>query len=132
MGMDVYGKNPISENGSYFRNTVTAWPPLAKYCMEVAPEITKDCKYWYSNDGDGLDADGACALAKKLQAEIDVGRTLQYMERYARAQKKMPKKPCKYCDGTGLREPVPFFSFNVENVQGFINFLKDSGGFVIW
>jgi hypothetical protein len=39
MGMDVFGKEPTTEEGEYFRNTVTFWRPLADYVQEVAPEV---------------------------------------------------------------------------------------------
>src|SRR6516225_3248133 len=51
MGFDIIGRN-----GNDFRNNGYWWGPLADYCREVAPDITKHCKYWYSNDWDGLSA----------------------------------------------------------------------------
>ena len=57
MGMDVIGKNPKNETGEYFRNNVWGWGPLATYVCQVAPEITAKCKYWQSNDGDGLNGE---------------------------------------------------------------------------
>jgi hypothetical protein len=49
MGMSVYG-----ETGAYFQNSVWSWHPLADYVEEVAPDIAGQCRYWHSNDGDGL------------------------------------------------------------------------------
>ena len=83
MGMDVYGKNPSSEIGKYFRNNVWWWRPLAEYAIKTAPEICAPCKYWGSNDGDGLDAAGAVALADALQAEVNANRTEAYSRAYA-------------------------------------------------
>jgi hypothetical protein len=74
MGMDVLGA-PTSEAGRYFGVSVWWWQPLAAYCKEVAPEICAPCTYWHSNDGDGLDAAGAIALAEALKKEVDAGRT---------------------------------------------------------
>ena len=78
MGMDVFGKNPKSKEGEYFRNNVWWWRPLAIYCYEVAPDIAARCKYWGSNDGDGLGKEDSIRLAELLQAEIDSGRCRQY------------------------------------------------------
>ena len=55
MGMDVYGRNPTTKQGEYFRNNVWWWHPLADYCTSVAPDITAQCNSWHHNDGDGLD-----------------------------------------------------------------------------
>src|SRR5215813_12328976 len=50
MGMDVYGKVPVSECGKYFRDQVRWWHPLATICKLAAPEIAGSCKNWHSND----------------------------------------------------------------------------------
>jgi hypothetical protein len=160
MGMDVMGKNPKNETGEYFRNNMWWWPPLAIYVCQVAPEIAAKCKYWQSNDGDGLDGEASMLLADLLQKEIDSGRT----ERYARLRQSQieqaPNEPCSLCEGTGTHKPAPErgagdptkdgivcnscdgngyvrpwvdnYSFSVENVQEFANFLRDCSGFEIW
>jgi hypothetical protein len=159
MGMDVYGTAPRSEEGKYFRNNVWWWRPLATYCCEIAPDITSACKYWQSNDGDGLDDAASIALANVLQGEIDSGATAAYARRYTSNLEMMPNEPCRICAGTGTRPPVPQcgagdiknggfkcngcsgtghvrpsdtnYPFDVENVAEFITFLRDCGGFRI-
>jgi hypothetical protein len=86
MGMDVYGKQPSSEIGEYFRNNVWWWRPLADYCLEVAPvALTSKCQHWHTNDGAGLNGQDARALAAILRAEVASGRTASYaMAREAR------------------------------------------------
>ena len=67
----------------------------------------------------------------------------------------MPKESCSICEGTGKRQAPPEtgagdidcngckgegvkdawasnYPFEVENVQEFVNFLKECGGFEIW
>jgi len=89
MGMDVYGIKPTGQRGEYFRNNGWWWGPLADYCNFIAPDICAPCKGWHYNDGDGLDAAGAVALAEALQKEIDAGRTESYARRYEFAQERM-------------------------------------------
>ncbi|TGT76745.1 MULTISPECIES: hypothetical protein [unclassified Mesorhizobium] len=159
MGMDVIGKAATSEAGEYFRNNVWWWRPLADYACEVASEITSACEYWQSNDGDGLDAAASVALADRLQAEIDAGRTAAYAKIHTSKLEQMPNVPCRICAGTGTRLPVPHcgagdpkaggircngcegsgyvrpfdtnYPFSVENVQAFVAFLRACGGFEI-
>jgi hypothetical protein len=107
MGMDVYGNKPTSETGEYFRANVWYWRPLANYCCTIAPEITGRCKYWQSNDGAGLDAADAFALAEILQREINNGRAATYERIYRAEQEALPNKPCWLCKGTGSRAPIP-------------------------
>ena len=78
MAIAISGIKPTGERGKYFRNNIWWWHPLARYCQEVAPEITSACRNWHTNDGDGLDAAGALALAEALQKEIDANRTDAY------------------------------------------------------
>ena len=153
MGMDVFGKRPRSEAGEYFCANVWSWKPLAAYCCDVAPEITQACKYWQSNDGDGLDDKGAIALANILEREISSGRTALY----EKAQEAIAKVPCNICAGTGIRLQLvgaisnnggsrcngcqgegyvtpthTHYPFSAENVKAFVTFLRECGGFEIW
>lgn len=106
MGMDVHGKNPRSKQVEYFRNNVWWWHPLADFCVKVAPEVCSACECWHSNDGDGLDNDGAIALSLSLQAAVNTNAALLH------------QRECRE-------------SFSVENVIEFIAFLRDCGGFKI-
>lgn len=160
MGMDVYGKKPTTEEGQYFRNSVWGWRPLADYVCAVSPTITKRCKYWQSNDGDGLNAVASLALADILQKELDSGRTASFARARQSAIEMMADEPCDLCEGTGTRKPIPqrgagdprnggfkcnacdgrgfvrpdltHYPFEVENVQKFTTFLRGCGGFEIW
>src|SRR5215831_1595708 len=158
MGVDCIGKNPTSEIGKYFHNTWWSWRPLADYACTVAPDITAKCKSWQSNDGDGLEASGAIALADRLQAEIDSGRAENYAQIRASQLERLPNVPCALCEGTGRRKPPPqsgrgdvrtgikcngcdgggyeadwdtYYSFDIDNLKEFVAFLRDSGGFSI-
>lgn len=150
MGMDVYGKAAASKEGEYFRNNAWWWRPLARYCVEIAPEITAACAHWQTNDGDGLDADAAVKLADALQAEIDAGRTAAREKEYMAALNALPDETCRYCQGTGTRKDMVVhggcnacrgkgtvrpdaasYPFSAENVADFVRFLRASGGFEI-
>jgi len=160
MGMGVFGKAPTTKEGKYFRNNVWWWRPLAGYCQQIAPEVCKACQHWQSNDGDGLDAEGAQALADALELELESGRTQAYAEAYAAERAALPRHPCEYCEATGttteavaLKYPAYFphvgktciqckglgtredsathYPFDVDNVREFVTFLRGCGGFEI-
>ena len=94
-------------------------------------------------------------LARLLQAEIDAGRCQEYATKREATLAALPSEECRICGGTGKRkappEPGPGehhcngcdgsgrerpwecnYGFSVENVQDFVDFLKDCGGFEIW
>jgi hypothetical protein len=158
MGFDLHGHRPSTEDGVYFQNNVWWWRPLATYACGIAPGITAHCTHWFSNAGDGLDAENASALAERLEAEVNEGRCERYA-RICRSQQEMaPNESCWLCDGTGTRKPVPergagdvitgikcnnchgegtsrpwrtLYPFSVNNVKNFIKFLRACGGFTI-
>ena len=103
MGMDVYGKNPSTDAGGYFRNNIWWWRPLADYLTTTYPDLTASCTYWHSNDGDGLDADGAAALADALRVDLENGNAARYAEQYNEMLAGLPMSECDLCAGTGVR-----------------------------
>ena len=151
MGMDVSGKKPVSETGSYFRNNCWWWRPLWNYCHHVAPDLITDdlFKSGGYNDGAGLDAKGAAKLAIILEAKLADGHTKHWEEEYKLYIESLPndtcgicngnnrghnkKKDCNRCDGTGETENFSkSYPFDTRNVEDFAKFLIDSGGFEIW
>jgi len=160
MGMDVHGLNPTSETGKYFRNNAWYWRPLANYIAEVAPSLYSE-EVWQYNNGKGLDASDASALASILKAEVASGNCAAYATNYLRRIQSLPDEPCPHCNGTGHRNEhrsllsrgdefvhgaacnacegkghrrpsSTWYHFDVENVQAFANFCAASGGFAIW
>ena len=154
MGMDVYGRNPTAPEGEYFRNNVWYWRPLAIYINQVAPTIAKRCKEWHSNSGDGLNQKDSLALADILDTEVKAGRTLSFEKQWTSELEMLPDEPCQICSGTGRRLAPPqigagdqpcngcdskgqvrphatWYPFQVSNVEDFIRFLRDCGGFKI-
>lgn len=103
MGMDVYGKLPTSDVGKYFRRNAWGWRPLATLCCTLCPKETAACTYWQSNDGDGLDATGARALADALQDQINQGAVTAYVQIRDAEIEALPNETCRHCGGTGVR-----------------------------
>ena len=116
MGMDVYGKNPTSEVGTYFRNNVWWWRPLWDYCLEQH-HVARKVEHGHSNDGDGLDAEDAAYLGRLLLSDVETGRAAQYEERYNYTIAAMPLKPCEYCDGTGIRSDEVGVNFGMPDEE---------------
>ena len=148
MGMDVYGINPTSSDGDYFRNNVWWWRPLWDYCCHVDTELATKVPYGHSNDGDGLQTDEECQiLANQLQESIDNGSAESYIAEYYKEIEALPLETCRICGGTGKKtdETTCFscegkgevkswaasYPIDIENIQNFANFLRKCGGFKI-
>lgn len=103
MGMDVYGNNPTSPKGEYFRRNVWGWHPLAELVCELAPEESEACTMWHTNDGDGLGGADALALAERLQQLLDDGTIENYVKARDAQLNALPDVTCSICAGTGVR-----------------------------
>lgn len=103
MGMDVYGKNPASDCGEYFRNNVWWWHPLWDYCLEMHADICGSVECGHSNDGDGLDTDDARELGLRLLNDIDLGEVEEYETAFNLEKSELPVSECGFCSGSGIR-----------------------------
>lgn len=103
MGMDVYGKNPSSAAGEYFRNNVWSWHPLATYIENHHPDLAAGCEDWHSNSGYGLGPIHSVELAAALKADIASGKAAAYAARHDAELAALPRLKCDLCDGTGIR-----------------------------
>lgn len=104
MGMDVYGKNPKSEMGEYFRRNVWGWHPLWEYVENTHPEIAALVKYGHSNDGDGLGSRDSEKLSELLLSEYESGFVFQYVQERNKALSELPLEDCEICNATGIRD----------------------------
>lgn len=105
MGMDVYGLEPISERGAYFRNNIWYWAPLWNYCCEVASSVigSELADHGHSNSGAGLDGLKALSLADILSMEIESGRTAEHERKHNEYLASLPRVDCVTCEATGIR-----------------------------
>jgi hypothetical protein len=103
MGFAVSGRKPSSQTGQHFALPGFQWLPLAKMSRHFAPEICAPCEYWDSNDGDGLDADGAKRLALALEQALGAGRVDAYLAAREKELAALPDETCELCNGTGVR-----------------------------
>ena len=103
MGMDVFGENPSTDRGAYFRNNIWWWRPLADYCLENHADIAEKCEHWHYNDGDGLNEEDSIELSKRLFADIESGKVDEYERRYNEYRASLPREACDLCNCTGIR-----------------------------
>jgi hypothetical protein len=161
MGMDVYGNNPKSKVGEYFRNNCWYWRPLWDYvCQECKSIITaKDASAGHYNDGHLISATKAVLIANKLDSLLASGEVKAYAQGYKETMDAVPDEPCEICNGTGTRPggreqfgeawlkethgcngcqgkgsrrpSATWYPFEESNVREFAAFVRESGGFRI-
>lgn len=65
MGMDVYGKNPTTKEGEYFRANIWSWRPIHALCETV---LKRKLPGWEFNEGAGFETQEECStLADGLE-----------------------------------------------------------------
>ena len=115
MGMDLYGLNPKQANikkpedgapdnygdqwakdyqeweaqdGTYFRNNVWWWRPLADYVIEHTKCVSdEDKEKWHFNDGHTVSEAEANAIADQLEHLIKTGHTEAFAHDYEQERK---------------------------------------------
>ena len=153
MGMDVFGLNPKlkseppkidwdskpsreetdayfeakaeweTENpGYYFRNNVWWWHPLWDFvCISCGDFMTEeDAKEGHHNGGHEIDEETAEKIVERLTFLLKVGGVKKYEEERQAHLEALPE------DDFNRNYP-----FSVENVEEFVEFVKNSGGFQI-
>ncbi len=132
MGMDVYGRNPAGPEGTYFRASISEWPVLVKIIMTLCPQETAGCKYWHTNDGDGLNSTQALALCCAIERKIRSGEVAAALRDPVITQTEPPIiAALEQFFGAQL---VPLCDDDVDEnyVAKFASFVRASGGFSIW
>jgi hypothetical protein len=134
MGVDVVGNR-----SGWWRVGQYWWHTLADYFHHITPTITAGCRYWYSSDEDGLDADQARKLGIELQHSIDDCRIDEYARQLfavLRGENSVPDF-ARHHDILDTRE-LPnheqerrFVDQFTNEVQRFIEFLLSCEGFRI-
>lgn len=159
MGMDVFGINPDSQIGEYFRANIWYWRPLWGYVENNFPEIALKVPDAYVNAGDGLDAHDSFLLGEKIYHHVNGGLAKDYEQDFNAAIAELPLIPCTLCHGTGQRVWPPhitqdwiqtyngcngcsgtglerdsssWYIFSAELLEEFSSFLIHCGGFQIW
>lgn len=153
MGMDVYGINPklksepptidweskpsqeetdayfearekweLENPGSYFRNNIWWWHPLWDFvCISCGDFMTEeDAEHGHHNSGHEIDEETAEQIVERLTFLLKVGGVKKYEEERQAHLEALPE------DDFNRNYP-----FSVENVEEFVEFVKNSGGFQI-
>lgn len=124
MGMDVYGINPKTETGDYFRANVWYWRPLwqcvSYFCDDILSE--EDIERGTYNDGYEYDETTALEISDKLENALKNGDLHKFVEGREKFISEMEDKDKAFYSS---------YKFNIDLVMDFAKFCEQSGGFSI-
>ena len=135
MGMDVCGHNPSALEGKYFRANIWQWPLLIKVITTLCPQETSGCKYWETNEGDGLNSAQALVLAEALERKLrsgEVAFALCDPAIISNAKSPVAVSIVAWFRLQGFETPHGEAIIDEKFVAEFTAFVRASGGFSIW
>ena len=125
MGMDLYGINPKTDNGDYFRANVWYWRPLwqcvAYFCDDILSE--EDIERGTYNDGYEYNETTALEISDRLENALKDGN----LHKFEKGREKFISEMSKDED----KEFYKNYKFDVDFVMEFAKFCEQSGGFSI-
>jgi hypothetical protein len=135
MGMDVYGRNPRSEAGEYFRATIWSWPPIhaliAELCSDLLDEKTLESLAY--NDGAGPEDQETCTeMARRFEVWMEQhteGHQLDLGFRVTREGRLVTEH--ELAENPDLEAESPHAVCD-DHLKAWIEFLRDCGGFEVW
>lgn len=134
MGYDVFGMNPINEDGKYFRANIWSWPSIMELVEKanvLPPDVTQGM---YFNDGQEVTDAQALELADAIEELIgDVDDDMEYLSWTDNPGTRMGATLVGALQGAGavIEPAVPVHSTSAAHVKQFITFCRASGGFEV-
>jgi hypothetical protein len=138
--------------GEYFRNNVWWWRPLWDYICTICHDILddEDCEEGHHNGGHQINEKKAIAIAGRIDLFIKNGDAADFAIERQQTLDALEDEECQFCEGTGKRDDQyvkgecngcqgkgtrrPYatqYPFDLENLEWFGKFCKQSGGFEI-
>jgi hypothetical protein len=134
MGMDVYGRNPRSQAGEYFRANVWSWRPIhaliCELCSDLLDEITIEGLAF--NDGAGPEDHETCTeMAQRFEAWMEEHIEGQKMDSDLRITKEGRfVSEREIAENPDMETESPY-EVSDDHLKEWITFLRECGGFEV-
>lgn len=132
MGMDVWGRDPSSEVGEYFRNNIWHWFPLLEIAASTGVLSGEMVQGMSFNDGNGPDAETAKRLGTKLLEMVEGMNDEHYMmvDGQSMTEAAMMDIITQLDSSATVMERLR--GTTIGNIREFAKFCQESGGFEVW
>jgi hypothetical protein len=127
MGVDVYGRKPRSDVGTYWGTNWDCWRPIHNLMREACSDLLgeeelKDIEF--SNDGHGPTSQQICTETANRLNSWAIGQETEGETQGEGDEETTPEAPLK---GEPSGEYFPY-----EALKEWIKFLRNCGGFKVW
>jgi len=134
MGMDVYGRNPSTEAGKYFRASVWSWRPIhdiiCELCSDLFDQEMLDSLGY--NDGNGPETQEICTeMAVRFENWMEHNAEGRIIEQNAIRTDEHGR--CLSQEDVEKNEKPSFSPYRVEDdhLKEWIEFMRHCGGFQV-
>ena len=136
MGMDVFGRNPDSPAGEYFRASIWSWRPIHGLIIELCSDLLDEetMQGMAFNEGVGPDDARTCTQM--------ADRFNQWLSRHANGHSVYVEREGSFegavvaaLEQAGWKITEDFesnFTVSHEHVRTWVDFLRHCGGFQVW
>lgn len=133
MGMDVYGRNPKTKDGEYFRANIWSWRPIHELIEKANVLPQKMLEDMAFNDGAGPDAEQALLLAYQLEHMLEGMENDNTFILSSEVDGPIAAMLSSFKDqGIDIISPRgPVYQADVAHVREFVQFCRESGGFEV-
>lgn len=127
MGMDIYGRKPMTDDGRYIGIQWHQWHPILMLCLTtglVDDELIEEMRF---NDGCGVENEETC---RQMAGLLEMGLSA-YLGNCDAGTKSEPEvSKLKYCIEYFFAHPD--YSISQTQIEAWIRFLKYCRGFRVW
>lgn len=130
MGMDVYGREPKSEAGKYFRANVWSWRPIHSLMAELCSDVLDEdlLRQMAFNDGEGPMDQATCdVIAERFNGWLEHNADGVILED---AVMRVNEGGC-FINNPNPGEGRSAYSARDEHLKEWVAFLRDCGGFQV-
>ena len=139
MGMDVFGIEPTADTGRYFRASIWQWRPLWEQMKALCGDFLSDemLAAMAYNDGAGPREQSTCTkIADRLEQWLHTDSRSKFVIDREQTSLRVASNGCLVsCETLSEEEESNSkspYSVTRQEIEEFIEFLRDCGGFSVW
>lgn len=135
MGMDVYGRNPVSDAGKYFRANVWSWRPIHALIAELCSDLLDEemlGQLGFNGGAGPTDQETCTEMARRFEVWMEhhvQGHTLESDLRMTKDGRLLSSK--ELAENPDLDTETPY-GVGDDHLKEWIEFLRTCGGFEVW
>jgi hypothetical protein len=135
MGMDVYGREPLNEEGMYFRASVWEWRPIMRLVRTLCADLVDEqlLSAMEYNEGAGPACPAVCKqMAARFRRWLLVFPHEEYVPEQVDARNAPETAVTQQLRTAGWSVADTWYSVSASELEHWTRFLENCQGFEVW